>query len=121
MDPGVTARAVLHTSSAAGEPAVFPVRRVGLIQPDLQALDEPVLVPDGDQKAVWPGKGPLAVPGIEAGDAQKFMTAAHQFCQKPALRRRLRHGAVAVSLDPLLAQPALQKVFPVPFGERQER
>ena len=118
VDIGIAAGAVGHIP--AGQPAVFPAGLVRVVQPYLHALDQPVLVADGDQKPFRPGKLPLTVVGAEPRQPQQLMPAgSEQGGQQPPPRVRLRHTAVLVPLDALPGQSPLQQIVPVLVQQRQ--
>lgn len=118
MDVGIAARAVGQIP--AGQPAVFSVWLVRVVQADLHALDQPVFVADRDQEALWAGDRPIAIVSTEPRQPQQLMaTGAEQGGQQPPPRIRLRHTAVLALLDPLPGQPPLQQVFPVLIQQRQ--
>lgn len=112
MDPGITAGAVWHI--AAGEPAVLSVGCVRIIQADLQALYQAILIPHRNQKPVGAGYRPVTVVGAKPGQAAQLMSVgAKQVGQKPAAPLRFGHTAVSVLPDTFFGQPAFQQVFSV--------
>ena len=117
MDPGIAPCAAGQT--AAGQPAVFSSGVGSVVQPNLEALDQPVLVPDGNEKALRTGERPVPVIGTEAGQSHQVMpTGPEQTGDELPALLRLRHTAVLVALDARLGQAPFQQII---FVLRQQR
>ena len=118
VDPRIAAGPVFHAARPAGQPAVFS-RRV-VIQPNLHALDQAVLVPYRNKKAIRTCQRPCSVFCIKAGQSVQFMIAPEKCCQQASFGFRFRHGLIAVPLDDFVRKSTFMEVFSVPVGERQK-
>ena len=112
MDPGIASGPV--GESTAGEPAILSARIVGIIQSDLQTLDQTVSVTYRDQIAFGTGQRPCSEERSESREAQEVMTTETKgFSNMLSLPICLRHAPIQIFPDPLVGQTTAEEIFPM--------
>ena len=107
-------------SGPAGQPAVFPLRVVFVVQPDLHSLDRSAFIAVGDQQSAVSGDIPIsAFVHIEAGNTNQIVKVGQHPCHKAPWLFADWQGAVHILRDALLRESPGQQVGLVLWGQLQ--